>query len=37
MSNRLLMQIAKTKIERAFGPGEFPSSKEISNSIWLSK
>ena len=37
MSNPLLMQIAKMKIETAFGPGEFPSSEEISNAKWLSK
>ena len=37
MSNPLIMQIARTKIETAFGPGEFPSSEEISNAKWLSK
>ena len=37
LSNPLIMQIARTKIETAFGPGEFPSSEEISNAKWLSK
>ena len=37
MSNPLLMQIARTKIETAFGPEEFPSSEEISNAKWLGK
>ena len=37
MSNPLIMKIARTKIETAFGPEEFPSSKEISNAKWLSK
>ena len=36
-SNPLIKQIARTKIERAFGPGEFLSSEEISHAIWLSK
>ena len=35
MSNPLLMQIARTKMETAFGPGEFPSNTEISNAKWL--
>ena len=35
-SNLLIKQIARTKIERQFGPGEFPSSEEISNAMWLS-
>ena len=35
MGNPLLMQIARTKIETAFGSEEFPSSKEISNAKWL--
>ena len=37
MSNPLIMQIARTKTETAFGPGEFPSCDEISNAKWLSK
>ena len=37
MSNPLIKQIARTKIETAFGPGEFPFSEEISNAKWLSK
>ena len=37
MSNPLIMQIARTKIETTFGPEEFPSSDEISNAKWLSK
>ena len=37
MSNPVIKQIARKKIETAFGPEEFPSSKEISNAKWLSK
>ena len=37
MSNPLIMQIARSKIEAAFGPEEFPSREEISNAKWLSK
>ena len=37
MSNPLIMQIARSKIETALGPGEFPSREEISNAKWLSK
>ena len=37
MSNPLIKQSGRTKMERAFGAGEFPSSEEISNAIWLSK
>ena len=37
LSNPLIMQIARTKIETTFGPEEFPSSDEISNAKWLSK
>ena len=37
MSNPSLMQIARTKMETAFGPGTFPSSAEISNAKWLGK
>ena len=37
MSNPLLMQIARTKTETAFGSEEFRSSDEISNAKWLSK
>ena len=37
MRNPLLMQIARTKIEAAFGSEEFPSSEEISNAKWLGK
>ena len=37
MGNPLLMQIARTKIETAFGPGKFPSNAEISNAMWLGK
>ena len=37
MSNPLIMQIARTKIETTFSPEEFPSSDEISNAKWLSK
>ena len=31
------MQIARTKMTTAFGPGKFPSSAEISNAKWLGK
>ena len=37
MSNPLIMQIARTKTETAFGLGELPSCEEISNAKWLSK
>ena len=37
MSNPLLMQIARTKTETAFGSEEFRSSDEISNAKWLNK
>ena len=37
MSNPLIMQIARTKIETAFGPGEFPSSEAISDAKWLGR
>ena len=37
LSNPLLMQIARNKMETTFGPEEFPSSEEISNAKWLSK
>ena len=37
MNNTLILQIASLKIDAAFGPGEFPSSEEISNANWLSK
>ena len=37
MRNPVIKQIARKKIETAFGPEEFPSSKEISNAKWLSK
>ena len=37
MGNPLLMQIARSKMETAFGPEEFPSREEISNAKWLSK
>ena len=37
MSNPLLMQIARTKMETAFGPGKFPSRDEVSNAKWLGK
>ena len=39
MSDPSLMQIARTKMETAFGPGEFPSIDvdEISNAKWLDK
>ena len=34
MGNPLIMQIARTKMETAFGPEEFPSSIDISNAKW---
>ena len=37
MSNPVIKQIARTKMETALDPGEFPSSEEISNAKWLSK
>ena len=37
MSNPMIMQIARTKTETAFGLEEFPSCDEISNAKWLSK
>ena len=37
VSNPSILQIGRSKIETAFGPGEFPSSEEISNAKWLSK
>ena len=37
MSNPVIKQIARKKIETAFGPEEFPSSIDISNAKWLSK
>ena len=37
MSNPVLMQIARTKTETAFGTEEFCSSDEISNAKWLGK
>ena len=37
ISNPLIKQIARTKIETAYGPEEFPSSEEFSNAEWLSK
>ena len=36
MNNPLIKQIARNKIETAFGPEEFPSFDEISNAKWLS-
>ena len=30
-------KILKARIERAMGPGMFPSNKEITNAMWLSK
>ena len=37
ISNPLIKQIARTKIETAYGPEEFPSSEEFVNAEWLSK
>ena len=37
ISNPLIKQIARTKIETAYGPEEFPSSEEFFNAEWLSK
>ena len=30
-------KILKARIERAMGPGMFPSNEEITNAMWLSK
>ena len=37
ISNPLIKQIARTKIETAYGPEEFPSREEFFNAEWLSK
>ena len=35
MSNPVIQDIARTKTMTALGPGEFPSSEDISNAKWL--